>query len=233
MKLLLPLLLLAAAPAAAQPAAPAAASADDGARLAAVANYFIPPTGAQFMIDGVEAGIRQRVVQDAQLLALERSYPGIGEALAAGAGAEIRRLAPSVMGELHARVQQRLAGALSREELRLFSDYVSLPSVSALIRQQIEVREGESASEAVDRHFSAQEGRAVPAAERAAMTRFESSRAGRRILEVVQAHLPAAREEARSAAETAAGQALVAALRAGNAFASQRYPQQPRPFAVD
>jgi hypothetical protein len=232
MKFLCPLLLLLAAPAAAQRAAPAPTPAEE-VRLANVASYFVPPSAQQFMIDGVEAGIRQRLVQDPQLIALERDYPGIGEALAGGAGAEIRRLAPAVVGELHARVRSHLAGRLSADELRMFSDYVSLPSVSALISEQIELRDGETASDAVDRHFARQEGRPVPAAERAAMTRFENSREGRHILEVVQAHLPAVRDQAHSAAEAAAGRALQAALRAGNAFASARYPQRPRPFAID
>jgi hypothetical protein len=231
MKFLCPLLLLLAAPAAAQPAAPAAAA--DEARLATVASYFVPPSAAQFMIDGVEHGIRQRVLRDPQLVALERTYPGIGEALTAGAAAEIRRLAPGVMGGLRENVRRHLAGALSREELRMFADYVSLPSVAALIGEQIELRDGETASDAVDRHFAGQERAPVPAAERTAMTRFENSREGRHVLAVAQAHLPTAREEAHDAAAAAAGQALHAALRAGNAFARERYPERPRPFAVD
>ena len=230
MKLLYPLLLLLAAPAA---AAQAPAPADAEAQLATVAGYFVPPSAADFMVDGVDSAIRQRVLQDPQLVALERTYPGIGEAMIRGASAEIRRVAPAAVEALQAEVRRHLSTRLSVAELRLFSDYVSLPSIASLLRRRIDIRSGETASDAAGRHFAAQQAATVPAAERSAMERFERSRDGRHILEVAEAYMPSAREAARTAADAAGGRALQAALRAGNAFARDRYPDRPRPFAID
>jgi hypothetical protein len=230
MNLLYPLLLVLAAPAA---AAQAPSAADAEAQLAAVAGYFVPPSATDFMVDSVDSAIRQRVLQDPQLVALERAFPGIGEAMIRGASAEVRRVAPAAVEALQADVRRHLSSRLSESELRLFSDYVSLPSIAGLLRRRIDIRTGETASDAAGRHFAEQEGATVPAAERSAMERFERSRDGRRILEVAEAYMPTAREAARTAADAAGGRALQAALRAGNAFARERHPERPRPFAVD
>ena len=95
------------------------------------------------------------------------------------------------------------------------------------------IRPGETASAAIARHIGDAEEDRVPQAEREAMRRFERSYQGRGIFAILDGYQAEARALGGEAATAAGTRSLRAALRAGNAFATERYPRLPRPFAID
>lgn len=223
-----------AAPGAAPAVQPSQAAPNEReAELAAAAAYFLPALAADSMIDGVDTAIRQRVATDPQLTALESRYPGIGAAMVAGASSEVREAAPALLAEVEARIRAGLAERLSDTQLRSLSAYLALPSVQALLRGRVVIRPGETVSAAIARHIGDAEEDRVPRAEREAMRRFERSEEGRRIFAILDRYQAEARALGGDAATAAGTRSLRAALRAGNAFAAERYPRLPRPFAID